>query len=66
MEGKEKIGVSLMKEAIHLKSDMYSTASLPLPIISTISVESHENLQLRIGHGKLCESWITSRFCSFN
>ena len=46
MEGKEKIGVSLMKEAIHLKSDMYSTASLPLPIISTISVESARNLQI--------------------
>lgn len=40
MEGKEKIGVSLMKEAIHLKSDMYSTASLPIPIISSISVEA--------------------------
>ncbi|WP_207662688.1 hypothetical protein [Lachnospira eligens] len=44
VEGKEKIGVSLMKEAIHLKSDMYSTASLPLPIISTISVESARKL----------------------
>lgn len=43
-EGKEKIGVSLMKEAVHLKSDMYSTASLPLPIISTISVEKARNL----------------------
>lgn len=44
MDGKEIIGVSLMKEAIHLKSDMYSTASLPLPIISTISVESARDL----------------------
>lgn len=38
IEGKEKIGLSLIKEAIHLKSDIYSTASLPLPIISAISV----------------------------
>lgn len=38
IEGKEKIGVSLMKEAIHLKSDMYSTASIPIPVVSSISV----------------------------
>ena len=44
MEGKEIIGVSLMKEAIHLKSDIYSTASLPVPIISTISVEAARDL----------------------
>lgn len=43
-EGKEIMGISLMKEAIHLKSDIYSTASLPFPIISTISVESARNL----------------------
>lgn len=43
-EGKEIMGVSLMKEAIHLKSDIYSTASLPLPIISTISVEAARDL----------------------
>lgn len=42
--GKEIIGVSLLKEAIHLKSDINSTASLPLPIISTISVETARNL----------------------
>ena len=44
MKGKEIIGVSLMKEAVHLKSDMYSTASLPLPVISTISVETARSL----------------------
>ncbi|MDO5424494.1 MAG: hypothetical protein Q4F41_12285 [Eubacteriales bacterium] len=44
IEGKEKIGESLKKEAIHLKSDIYSTASLPLPIISTISVKSARDL----------------------
>ena len=38
-EGKIKIAYALGKEAIHLKSDIYSTASLPLPIISTLSVE---------------------------
>ena len=38
-EGKEKVGASLAKEAIHLKSDISSTRSLPLPIISTISPE---------------------------
>ncbi|AQX53045.1 MULTISPECIES: hypothetical protein [Bacillaceae] len=38
-KGKEIIGASLIKEALHLKSDLYSTASLPLPLISPISVE---------------------------
>lgn len=36
--GREIMAVSLMKEAVHLKSDIYSTASLPLPVVSTISV----------------------------
>ncbi len=44
MEGKEKIGISIMKEAIHLKSDMYSTASLPIPVVSTISVDAARKL----------------------
>jgi len=44
MKGKEIMGVSLMKEAVHLKSDMYSTASLPIPIISTISVDAARTL----------------------
>lgn len=44
IEGKEIMGVSLIKEAVHLKSDLYSTASLPLPIISTISVEAARSL----------------------
>ena len=39
LEGKEKIGVSLIKEAIHLKSDINTKKSLPLPIISVISPE---------------------------
>ncbi len=37
--GKEIMGVSLLKEAKHLRSDLYSTASLPLPFISSISVD---------------------------
>lgn len=38
------IGVSLLKEAIHLKSDINSIAGLPLPIISTFSVEQAARL----------------------
>lgn len=37
MEGKKIIGASLVKEIIHLKSDIHSKNSLPLPFISTIS-----------------------------
>lgn len=44
ISGKEKMGAALIKEAIHLKSDMYSTASLPLPVISTISVNAARTL----------------------
>ena len=36
-EGKVKIGTSLVKEYIHLKSDINSKNSLPLPIVSAIS-----------------------------
>jgi hypothetical protein len=39
IKGKEIIGASLLKEVAHLKSDLYSTASLPLPFISSFSVE---------------------------
>lgn len=42
--GKEIIGVSLMKEAVHLKSDIYSTASLPIPVVSAISVDAARKL----------------------
>lgn len=37
VEGKEKIGSSLIKEYIHLKSDINSKDSLPLPIVSAFS-----------------------------
>jgi hypothetical protein len=38
-DGKIVIGSSLIKEAIHLRSDVNSKASLPLPLISVISPE---------------------------
>lgn len=44
IRGKEIMGISLMKEAIHLKSDIYSTASLPIPIVSTFSVSAAREL----------------------
>lgn len=44
VEGRTKIGLALMKEAIHLKSDIYSKAGLPIPIISTISVDEARKL----------------------
>jgi hypothetical protein len=37
IDGKTAIGASLIKEAIHLNSDVNSKASLPLPLISVIS-----------------------------
>lgn len=37
IEGKKIIGVSVAKEIMHLKSDLYSKDSLPLPVISAIS-----------------------------
>lgn len=42
--GKIIMGASLIKEAIHLKSDIYSTASLPLPFVSSISVDLARDL----------------------
>lgn len=42
--GKIIMGASLIKEAIHLKSDIYSTASLPLPFVSAISVDLARDL----------------------
>ncbi len=44
IEGKEKMGIALMKEAVHLKSDIYSTASLPIPIVSVISIDKAREL----------------------
>ncbi len=36
VEGKEKVGASLLKEIIHLRSDIYTKNSLPLPIVTVI------------------------------
>ena len=43
-EGKQIVGTSLIKEAIHLKSDINTYAGLPLPIISTISPDFAKQL----------------------
>lgn len=43
-EGKEKIAYSLVKEVVHLASDVQSTSSLPLPGISALSVETAQSL----------------------
>ncbi|WLR54629.1 hypothetical protein LC048_19755 [Mesobacillus subterraneus] len=36
-EGKNAMGVALFKHAIHLQSDQYSKAGLPIPALSTLS-----------------------------
>lgn len=36
-EGRQKVGCSFIKEIIHLKSDVYSTNGLPIPVISSIN-----------------------------
>lgn len=36
VEGKKLVGASVAKEIVHLKSDVYSKDSLPLPLISAI------------------------------
>lgn len=36
LEGKEKVGASLLKEIIHLRSDIYTKNSLPLPVVTVI------------------------------
>lgn len=37
MEGKIKVGTSLLKEIAHLRSDLFSTYSLPIPIVTAFS-----------------------------
>ena len=36
MEGKQKVGASLLKEIIHLRSDINTKNSLPLPVVTVI------------------------------
>jgi hypothetical protein len=43
-EGKKIIGTSLIKEYIHLKSDLNTKTSLPFPIVSAISPEIEKTL----------------------
>lgn len=43
-EGKMKIGTSLVKEAIHLKSDIGTAKSLPIPVISVFNPELASSL----------------------
>lgn len=43
-QGRKIMGLALQKEAVHLNSDLYSTVSLPAPVISTISVETARRL----------------------
>lgn len=44
VEGKKALGIALFKHAIHLKSDQYSTAGLPIPAISTFSPQLSQKL----------------------
>ena len=47
LEGKEKVGVSLAKEIIHLKSDINTKHSLPLPVISVVNPKLASSLAER-------------------
>ncbi len=44
IEGKQKVASSLIKELIHLKSDIYTKKSLPLPIISVFNPQLASDL----------------------
>lgn len=44
LEGKKIVAVSLMKEVIHLRSDVNTTHSLPLPMVSAIDPKLASNL----------------------
>ena len=44
LDGKIKVAASLMKEIIHLKSDVYSKNSLPLPFVSVIDTKVASDL----------------------
>lgn len=47
VEGKEKIGASLLKEIYHLKTDLNTKNSLPLPVISAINANLAADLAKR-------------------
>lgn len=42
--GKEKMAISLVKEGVHLASDLPSKASLPIPIVSTFDINLAKDL----------------------
>lgn len=44
IEGKKIVAVSLMKEIIHLRSDVNTSHSLPLPVVSAIDTKMASNL----------------------
>lgn len=47
MDGKQKVGASLLKEIIHLRSDINTKNSLPLPIVTVINAELAADLAQR-------------------
>ena len=47
VEGKKKVGVSLAKELVHLKSDLGTKNSLPLPVVSVIDGQLASDLAER-------------------
>lgn len=47
LEGKKKVGVSLVKEICHLQSDLNTKNSLPLPIIPVVNAELAADLAKR-------------------
>ncbi|MCL2400805.1 MAG: hypothetical protein FWC91_13795 [Defluviitaleaceae bacterium] len=44
IEGKQAVGIAMLKHWEHIRSDKYSTAGLPIPIISAISPDIARNL----------------------
>lgn len=47
IEGKKKVGASLLKEIVHLKSDINTKNSLPLPVISVVDAGLAADLAAR-------------------
>lgn len=44
IEGKTAVAAAITKEAVHLKSDIGTTAGIPLPVVSTVSIEASRKL----------------------
>lgn len=43
-EGKTAVAAAIRREAVHLKSDIGTTAGIPLPVVSTVSIEASRKL----------------------